>query len=98
MTTMIESQGKTAHSGRLVRAVLVSISSAASALSEWRAARRLSRLDDAALKDLCVSRGNIEWAVRHRMGGRQDDEGRANDSFDRRSSTRPWTGLPLTWS
>ncbi|WP_395450568.1 hypothetical protein ACHMW7_12650 [Aminobacter sp. UC22_36] len=70
MTTMIENQGKASHRGRLARAMLVSVSSAASAISEWRATRRLSRLDDAALKDLCISRGNIEWLVRHRTDGR----------------------------
>lgn len=36
----------------------------ASAYSEWRAARSLYRIDDAGLKDICVSRGNIEWVVR----------------------------------
>lgn len=76
MTTMIEIQGKTAaHRARLARALLVSISSAASAISEWRAARSLLRLDDTALKDLCISRGNIEWLVRHRTDGPQDNEG-----------------------
>lgn len=75
MTTMIEIQGKTAHCARLARVLLVSVSSAASALSEWRAARSLSRLDDTALKDLCISRGNIEWLVRHRTDGPQDNEG-----------------------
>lgn len=75
MTTIIENQGKSAHRMRLARAVLETVRSAAAAFSDWRAARRLSRLDDAALKDLCVSRGNIEWLVRQRAGGRQDDEG-----------------------
>lgn len=75
MTSVIENQGKTAHRGRLARAMLASVSSAASAIREWRAARRLSRLDDAALKDLCISRGNIEWLVRHRTDGWHDDDG-----------------------
>lgn len=74
MTTMIENQGRTARRARLARAMLAAVGSAASAIRQWGAARRLSRLDDAALKDLCVSRGNIEWAVRQ-MQGSQDNEG-----------------------
>lgn len=34
------------------------------ALARWRAARALGRLDDAGLKDIGVSRGGIEAAVR----------------------------------
>jgi uncharacterized protein YjiS (DUF1127 family) len=74
MTTMIENQGKAPYGRMLARAILVSVSSAASTLREWRAARRLSRLDDAALKDLCISRGNIDWLVRHRPDEHQDNE------------------------
>lgn len=74
MTSMIDNQGRTARRRRLTRAMLVTVGSAASAIRQWAAARRLSRLDDAALKDLCVSRGNIEWAVRQ-TDGPQDNEG-----------------------
>lgn len=74
MTTMIENQGRTARRRRLARVMLETVSSAASAIREWGAARRLSRLDDTALKDLCVSRGNIAWVVRQTEGS-QDNEG-----------------------
>ncbi|QNH36676.1 hypothetical protein [Aminobacter sp. MDW-2] len=84
MTTMIDNQGKTAHRGRqsfalLARAVLASVRSAASALGEWRAARSLSRLDDATLKDLCIPRGNIDWLVRERTDGGRAMNDRASD-------------------
>lgn len=48
----------------LVRAIGEAAVAATSSLAGWRAARALGRLGDAELKDIGVSRGNIERAVR----------------------------------
>lgn len=71
MSIMIDDQRRRHHTGlgfhpfsMLVRAVAEMASAAVSALGEWQAARALHRLDDAALKDLGVSRGNIEGVVK----------------------------------
>lgn len=37
----------------------------AALLDEWRGARALGRLDDAALKDFGLGRSEIDWAVRN---------------------------------
>lgn len=34
-------------------------------LEDWRATRRLLGADEAMFKDIGVSRGNVDWAVRH---------------------------------
>lgn len=42
----------------------------------WRVTRRLLAADDAMLKDIGISRGDIEWIVRHgrRPGPRHNPE------------------------
>ncbi len=71
MSIMIEDQRRRHYAGLgfqpfslLVRAMTDIAAASASALGEWQAARALHRLDDAALKDLGVSRGNIEGVVK----------------------------------
>lgn len=49
----------------LVHAMLRMACAGVSTVSDWRAARSLQRIDDAVLKDIGVSRGGIDWTVRH---------------------------------
>lgn len=67
----------------LVHALVETGRTGAGAVRDWHAARALGRIDDAGLKDIGVSRGNIGWSVRN---GREDGPGSTSGS--RRPSPR----------
>jgi uncharacterized protein YjiS (DUF1127 family) len=76
MTDISESKEKTSprkwHAGltqRMMRKIRERI-------EVWRVTRRLLAADDAMLKDIGISRGDIEWMVRHgrRPGPRHHPE------------------------
>ena len=57
--------------GLLARASKDAVSVVMQAVSEWRDARSLHRMDHAALKDIGISRGDIEWVVRNGASDRR---------------------------